>query len=859
MQSNNYRIYEKECQTLYDTVQEWNPKKETETKSNKIFEDVISFRKRVNDALEVVRAAAARGAKFDEENYFKLTQLCQKASDSLRICVNKIEEDSIELTKNSNRSRINEVKKVAALAKSLSNKAQLQLKPGMIEQLSGATNRLNRLKSLPLTNIDLCNAAGRGDLEEVRWLIEECGLSPNGDPSMTGWFHPLMRAYTGTEPGNASSTDSRGRGLHTRGIHMNVVEYLVAKGADINSTWKFNNGTFHCLSLADLAIKEDNRSLFNFLIKKNGDRTGYASSHGATYLHAAAEYGNLEVLKILLERGHDINVIDHLDCTPLHYAVQSYIGQNILHHQHTGRPSNQEKLLEIIQFLIEQGANIDAEDYRKRTVRHLVEQSIIDLTDTVEKNSREKLCQLLVEQKNEKAVEIVNHFQQLCNSAKNWEPETSDDVIIKQISELQTEIEKALQSKNIAKNELTELLDIKNQTSLVLSNCIDKIEAASIVLKHFKKYKADQIKNVVKLAKLLESNEEVQFNSLLSKKLSDAIKLLSPILLYNQLELNSALLELYNSRVLIKDPQCKIHQFEVLDQRKTLGGDESCGYHAFKNALMIQGILTNSEYKEDLINLFNNKEFFEKEVYPFLRENNTHPVDLNPVQLANALRKLKFSFSNLHPLAEILKANPNSPSIIVSEGDNFSCDEITIDHLMNLFIKYEQEGPWSHAIISGRDGHWVTLVLHKTKQGEIIWFGSDSWNNQRNVLAKHKTFIENALQNRRETLKKTFIASFGHFLETKRKWFNQNGKVTNLENIEALMNPDAAYINLERINNALNYLNKFNLLKDPSYQIYIQDLKKMANFYSKSNSFLKEKVQFKVYEVLNLLLKLSLN
>ena len=64
-------------------------------------------------------------------------------------------------------------------------------------------------------------------------------------------------------------------------------------------------------------------------------------------LHFAADEGNLDQVKELVEKGYDVNAFDEdLSCTPLHYAVK---GGHI----------------EVVKFLLSAGADVNAHEEEK--------------------------------------------------------------------------------------------------------------------------------------------------------------------------------------------------------------------------------------------------------------------------------------------------------------------------------------------------------------------------------------------------------------------------------------------------------------------------------------------------------------
>ena len=80
---------------------------------------------------------------------------------------------------------------------------------------------------------------------------------------------------------------------------------------------------------ADLALKDDaepgNDSGFNFIFKEGGIEhileCGYSMFR--TALHWAAEKGNADVVQLLIERGADVNSADRAKLTPLHLATEA--------------------------------------------------------------------------------------------------------------------------------------------------------------------------------------------------------------------------------------------------------------------------------------------------------------------------------------------------------------------------------------------------------------------------------------------------------------------------------------------------------------------------------------------------------
>ena len=103
-------------------------------------------------------------------------------------------------------------------------------------------------------------AVVRGDLDEVKRLVIDCGANPNGQSTVEGGTPLHIAADRG---------------------YLRIVEFLLEHGANPN-------------------------------MKNN---------YGRTPLHIAAMYGHLEVVEFLLEHGANPNVRNNYGYTPLHFAV----------------------------------------------------------------------------------------------------------------------------------------------------------------------------------------------------------------------------------------------------------------------------------------------------------------------------------------------------------------------------------------------------------------------------------------------------------------------------------------------------------------------------------------------------------
>ncbi len=117
-----------------------------------------------------------------------------------------------------------------------------------------------------------------------------------------------------------------------------VVEFLLANGADINYINKVNNQTaLHIVAILGYL------SLAQFLVKNNVEIDLKSSDGGLTALHYASKYNHLPIVKLLIENNASFNETDNVGQTALQMAA---VRGNF----------------EVVQFLVEKGANITSVD-----------------------------------------------------------------------------------------------------------------------------------------------------------------------------------------------------------------------------------------------------------------------------------------------------------------------------------------------------------------------------------------------------------------------------------------------------------------------------------------------------------------
>ncbi|KAJ5069352.1 ankyrin repeat [Anaeramoeba ignava] len=162
--------------------------------------------------------------------------------------------------------------------------------------------------------------------------------------------------------------------LHTACIYqrhkiLEIVQLFIENGADINSTNR-NNQTPLLLIFQQQQQLQFNRSIqysliqiTQYLIAKGADLNIQTKDRNQTLLHLIFEFHNqenlLEILELLIQSGIDINSPDIDGQTPLHLACQN----------------KHDNALEIIDYLFGHGANPNSKNAKKQTPLHLIFQN----------------------------------------------------------------------------------------------------------------------------------------------------------------------------------------------------------------------------------------------------------------------------------------------------------------------------------------------------------------------------------------------------------------------------------------------------------------------------------------------------
>lgn len=303
-----------------------------------------------------------------------------------------------------------------------------------------------------------------------------------------------------------------------------------------------------------------------------------------------------------------------------------------------------------------------------------------------------------------------------------------------------------------------------------------------------------------------------------------------------------------------------VTQIEVLNQASLSGGHETCGFHSWKNGLISLALSSMPPPQTELVDLFNDVNFFSNEVEPFLANFNSGGGDIPATALHEATNQLlqgkvdKQRYPILDRLATLLSANRENISFLntaiegqplnpfdPSMGDwdkdaiNGGGSHLVMNNIVNSIQALKNPGPLTHVFVSGTGGHWVTLIMQKDKNNQIKWYGTDSWENQTKALPNHQSILQKIVQDpnfEAEIIRNEYTSVISSDIGKLAKKLDANGDPLPPLNLSQVAESfEEVLLNINRIIAATKYLKDLKLYKDPNYSTEVSELKKSALFY----------------------------
>lgn len=169
------------------------------------------------------------------------------------------------------------------------------------------------------------SAAFHNNLEEIKRLLSLGAIVNSTDKKMNTPLHEAAR-------------------FNLVGSHFDTIEMLLKNGADINAQ---NDNKYTALHY--LVSEQPNVETVNLLLN-SGATVDIKDDLGETPLFKVVlkKFDDVKILKLLVDRGSNVNTFNNIKQTPLHVACKW-------------------NSLKVIKFLLENGANIEALDFNGLT------------------------------------------------------------------------------------------------------------------------------------------------------------------------------------------------------------------------------------------------------------------------------------------------------------------------------------------------------------------------------------------------------------------------------------------------------------------------------------------------------------
>jgi ankyrin repeat protein len=136
-----------------------------------------------------------------------------------------------------------------------------------------------------------------------------------------------------------------------------IVHLLLGRGADANAKSDIEETPLHSVSCGEYESQEAGLRVAELLLQRDADVNARRKDH-STPLHVASYYGNVEIVRLLLDNGANAD-------------AKSVIEESPLHKVSCGEFESQEAGARVAQLLLEHGADVNAQCHDRSTPLHL--------------------------------------------------------------------------------------------------------------------------------------------------------------------------------------------------------------------------------------------------------------------------------------------------------------------------------------------------------------------------------------------------------------------------------------------------------------------------------------------------------
>lgn len=168
---------------------------------------------------------------------------------------------------------------------------------------------------------------------------------------------------------------------------LETIQFLVAKGADINQKDGSGNSILH------YAVNLANERVLDFLLKDNSNVNEQNRFERETPLHLAVKGKNRNIIVLLCKAGANVNIKDRNGNTPLHLMMEKISAKERRIYR-----EEYEVDQEIVELLINAGANVNEKNNSGKTPLHIAV-VLSQANFYLDNGSHKRLIQLLVNTK----------------------------------------------------------------------------------------------------------------------------------------------------------------------------------------------------------------------------------------------------------------------------------------------------------------------------------------------------------------------------------------------------------------------------------------------------------------------------